>query len=226
MCEMPFDPIASDKAGGAGGTCVLRGCVPKKLMVYGGEFAQAFRDSHGFGYSTADVGTLHDCTASQQHIVRVPKKLVVLTANFLRPFGVVPALDEVLWAICTTWQRPDLCNCLSTCAAAYRDAVQQDAATGTPNSQLHRWLQIACCLRQQSVVQGLPEGFGLIMHGPCLSDVLPAHPALHRCRSNVSCMKLQEMHCSKGVQAPLDAVPAAPAWAHLSPLPTEGSLTW
>ena len=49
MCEMPFDPIASDKAGGAGGTCVLRGCVPKQLMGYGGEFAQAFRDSHGFG---------------------------------------------------------------------------------------------------------------------------------------------------------------------------------
>ncbi len=32
-----------------GGTCVLRGCVPKKLMVYGGEFAEAFKDSVGFG---------------------------------------------------------------------------------------------------------------------------------------------------------------------------------
>ena len=49
ICEMPFARKSSDVAGGAGGTCVLRGCVPKKLMVYGGEFAQAFRDSHGFG---------------------------------------------------------------------------------------------------------------------------------------------------------------------------------
>lgn len=49
VCEMPFDLVASDKKGGAGGTCVLRGCVPKKLMVYGGEFAQAFKDSQGFG---------------------------------------------------------------------------------------------------------------------------------------------------------------------------------
>ena len=49
VCEMPFDLVASDQKGGAGGTCVLRGCVPKKLMVYGGEFAQAFKDSQGFG---------------------------------------------------------------------------------------------------------------------------------------------------------------------------------
>ena len=49
VCEMPFARKASDVAGGAGGTCVLRGCVPKKLMVYGGEFGQAFKDSIGFG---------------------------------------------------------------------------------------------------------------------------------------------------------------------------------
>jgi len=34
-----------------GGTCVLRGCVPKKLLVYGAEFADAFEDSAGFGWS-------------------------------------------------------------------------------------------------------------------------------------------------------------------------------
>lgn len=49
VCELPFDYKASDTKGGAGGTCVLRGCVPKKLMVYGGEFAAAFKDSAGFG---------------------------------------------------------------------------------------------------------------------------------------------------------------------------------
>ena len=49
ICELPFARKASDTEGGAGGTCVLRGCVPKKLMVYGGEFAEAFKDSVGFG---------------------------------------------------------------------------------------------------------------------------------------------------------------------------------
>src|SRR5437868_11633884 len=33
-----------------GGTCVLRGCVPKKLLVYGAQFADAFADAEGFGW--------------------------------------------------------------------------------------------------------------------------------------------------------------------------------
>ncbi|MFZ2008178.1 MAG: glutathione-disulfide reductase, partial [Stellaceae bacterium] len=45
-----------------GGTCVLRGCVPKKLLVYGSEFASAFADAPGFGWSvppaTHDWGAL------------------------------------------------------------------------------------------------------------------------------------------------------------------------
>ena len=34
-----------------GGTCVIRGCVPKKLMVYASQFAEAFEDAAGFGWS-------------------------------------------------------------------------------------------------------------------------------------------------------------------------------
>ena len=33
-----------------GGTCVMRGCVPKKLMVYASHFAHDFEDSQGFGW--------------------------------------------------------------------------------------------------------------------------------------------------------------------------------
>jgi thioredoxin reductase len=33
-----------------GGTCVIRGCVPKKLMVYAAEFAHAFGDAAGYGW--------------------------------------------------------------------------------------------------------------------------------------------------------------------------------
>src|SRR4026209_2072829 len=34
-----------------GGTCVIRGCVPKKLLVYGAEFAQHFADAKGYGWT-------------------------------------------------------------------------------------------------------------------------------------------------------------------------------
>ena len=37
-----------------GGTCVIRGCVPKKLLVYASRFADDFSDAHGFGWSAGD----------------------------------------------------------------------------------------------------------------------------------------------------------------------------
>ncbi|KEC56925.1 glutathione-disulfide reductase [Bartonella rochalimae ATCC BAA-1498] len=33
-----------------GGTCVIRGCVPKKLFVYASQYAHEFKDSIGFGW--------------------------------------------------------------------------------------------------------------------------------------------------------------------------------
>jgi glutathione reductase (NADPH) len=45
-----------------GGTCVIRGCVPKKLFVYASRFADEFKDAAGFGWTvqgtTFDWGTL------------------------------------------------------------------------------------------------------------------------------------------------------------------------
>jgi glutathione reductase (NADPH) len=34
-----------------GGTCVIRGCVPKKLMVYASRFGDEFEDAAGFGWT-------------------------------------------------------------------------------------------------------------------------------------------------------------------------------
>ncbi len=34
-----------------GGTCVIRGCVPKKLLVYASRFSDDFSDAAGFGWS-------------------------------------------------------------------------------------------------------------------------------------------------------------------------------
>jgi len=45
-----------------GGTCVIRGCVPKKLLVYASRFAHEFEDAAGFGWTvrgaTFDWATL------------------------------------------------------------------------------------------------------------------------------------------------------------------------
>jgi glutathione reductase (NADPH) len=37
-----------------GGTCVIRGCVPKKLMVYASLYKEHFEDARGFGWSVAE----------------------------------------------------------------------------------------------------------------------------------------------------------------------------
>jgi len=37
-----------------GGTCVIRGCVPKKLLVYASRFAEEFEDAKGFGWTLAE----------------------------------------------------------------------------------------------------------------------------------------------------------------------------
>ena len=37
-----------------GGTCVIRGCVPKKLMVYASHFAEDFEDAAGFGWQVGE----------------------------------------------------------------------------------------------------------------------------------------------------------------------------
>lgn len=38
-----------------GGTCVIRGCVPKKLLVYASRFSEEFEDAAGFGWSVPQV---------------------------------------------------------------------------------------------------------------------------------------------------------------------------
>jgi glutathione reductase (NADPH) len=38
-----------------GGTCVIRGCVPKKLLVYASRFGDEFEDAVGFGWTTSGV---------------------------------------------------------------------------------------------------------------------------------------------------------------------------
>ncbi len=38
-----------------GGTCVIRGCVPKKLLSYAAHFAEEFEDAAGFGWTVGET---------------------------------------------------------------------------------------------------------------------------------------------------------------------------
>ena len=55
-----------------GGTCVIRGCVPKKLFVYASRFRDEFEDAAGFGWSVrtpalrlADADRQQGCARSR-----------------------------------------------------------------------------------------------------------------------------------------------------------------
>ena len=62
-----------------GGTCVIRGCVPKKLLVYGSKFAHEFEDAAAYGWTlpepTHSWATLRD---------NVQKEVDRLNAVYLR----------------------------------------------------------------------------------------------------------------------------------------------
>ncbi len=79
-----------------GGTCVIRGCVPKKLLVYGAHFAEDLSDARQFGWDVketrfdwptlrdnvlAEVGRLEEIYANTlaSHKVEVIKERAVLT---------------------------------------------------------------------------------------------------------------------------------------------------
>lgn len=87
LIELPFATISSDHTGGLGGTCVLRGCVPKKLLVYGSKYAHDFEESQGFGWSF-DSEPKHDwSTLIAQKNVEL-RRLLGVYKNILTNSGV------------------------------------------------------------------------------------------------------------------------------------------
>jgi glutathione reductase (NADPH) len=71
-----------------GGTCVIRGCVPKKLFSYASHFGEDLHDAAGYGWSLGgspsfDWGTL--MAAKNKEIDRLER---VYEANILVPAGV------------------------------------------------------------------------------------------------------------------------------------------
>jgi glutathione reductase (NADPH) len=84
-----------------GGTCVIRGCVPKKLYVYASRFVDDFRDAAGFGWSVGEptfdwpalvaakdkeIGRLSD--AYRDNLARSGAKLTEQRATIVDPHTV------------------------------------------------------------------------------------------------------------------------------------------
>ncbi|KAF3341137.1 glutathione reductase, cytosolic [Carex littledalei] len=82
ICELPFHPISSEVVGGVGGTCVIRGCVPKKILVYGSAFRGEFEDARNFGWELDEdikfnwKKLLHNKTQEIQRLNGIYKRLL------------------------------------------------------------------------------------------------------------------------------------------------------
>jgi glutathione reductase (NADPH) len=69
-----------------GGTCVIRGCVPKKLMVYGSAMRHHLHDAASYGWSVGDVS--HNSAELLQRVRAEVDRLNQLHIGFLEKAGV------------------------------------------------------------------------------------------------------------------------------------------
>ena len=69
-----------------GGTCAIRGCIPKKLMVYGSRFPALFHDAAGYGWHVGETSLdwSHFVTSIDNEV----KRLAQLHTGFLAKAGV------------------------------------------------------------------------------------------------------------------------------------------
>ena len=88
-----------------GGTCVIRGCVPKKLLVYASRYSHEFEDAAGFGWSVprptfdwaalirnkdAEIGRLeaaYTANLKKSGVELVKSRAVIEDANTVRLFA-------------------------------------------------------------------------------------------------------------------------------------------
>ena len=85
-----------------GGTCVLRGCVPKKLLIYGSEFSHQVEDAIGYGWETGSFKSNWKDLISKKNkeldrLHEIYKKLIINSGCDLIPgWGKVLSAHEVL----------------------------------------------------------------------------------------------------------------------------------
>jgi glutathione reductase (NADPH) len=69
-----------------GGTCVIRGCVPKKLLVYGSKFAHEFEDAAAYGWS--GLAPVHSWATLRDHVQKEVDRLNGVYIRLLEGPGV------------------------------------------------------------------------------------------------------------------------------------------
>src|ERR1700690_1870022 len=69
-----------------GGTCVIRGCLPKKLLVYASRFSEDFEDAAGYGWTVPEP-TFHWPTLIA-NVNREVTRLEAAYTNTLERFNV------------------------------------------------------------------------------------------------------------------------------------------
>ena len=75
-----------------GGTCVIRGCVPKKLLVYGSHFSEELEDGKNFGWTWENAR--FDWSTLRDHVLKDVDRLNEAYTNTLDNHGVEVILDR------------------------------------------------------------------------------------------------------------------------------------
>ncbi|AFZ04108.1 glutathione-disulfide reductase [Calothrix sp. PCC 6303] len=109
-----------------GGTCVIRGCVPKKLMVYASHFPSIFEEAAGYGWKVgeSELDWQHFITAidnevnrlSQMHIsllekagvTLIPTRAKLIDAHTVEANGKKYTADKILIAVGGRPVKPDI----------------------------------------------------------------------------------------------------------------------
>ncbi|HET9645351.1 MAG TPA: glutathione-disulfide reductase [Burkholderiaceae bacterium] len=80
--------VALAEAGRVGGTCVLRGCVPKKLLMYAAQYGEALREAVGYGWKLGDQTPSFRMQAWQAAKTRETSRLEQVYRDLLHGSGV------------------------------------------------------------------------------------------------------------------------------------------
>ena len=77
-----------------GGTCVLRGCVPKKLLVYGSHIAHEIEDAAGFGWEIESIK--HDWSKLIKSKDNELDRLHNIYLNFLSKVDIINGFGKII----------------------------------------------------------------------------------------------------------------------------------
>jgi glutathione reductase (NADPH) len=109
-----------------GGTCVIRGCVPKKLMVYGSHFPALFNHAAGYGWQVGDakldwehfitsinnevlrLSQLHISFLEKAGVTLIPSRATLLDAHTVEVDEKKITADKILIAVGGRPVKPDL----------------------------------------------------------------------------------------------------------------------